>query len=203
MKRTAFLSLLALALSAQAPAQSFIGEITANKTGEGTLTVNQAPEIDRLVNETRLSVGASGQQAPAASTKGQGKPGAEPSGTAHAKDRAASPKSTGIMKTDEETGTAASGKKVMKNGVKVDGYRVQAFSGGNTREDRTMAESTGHAIKTRYPGLPVYVHFYSPRWICRVGNFLTFEEASAVLKDIKAMGYKDACIVKGKISVTQ
>ena len=52
-----------------------------------------------------------------------------------------------------------------------------------------------------FRGKPIYVHFYSPRWICRVGNFRTYEEAHAMLVEIREMGYKQASIVKGKISV--
>lgn len=92
-------------------------------------------------------------------------------------------------------------KKVMRGGKKITGYRVQAYSGGNSRADRQKAESIGNAIKQRFPDLPVYVHFYSPRWICRVGNFRTYQEANEVLAEIKDMGYRQACIVKGKITV--
>ena len=93
------------------------------------------------------------------------------------------------------------GKKVMTNTHKVVGYRIQAYSGGNSREDRQKAERISSAIKSRFPELPVYVHFYSPRWICRVGNFRTYEDAAKMLKEIKGMGYTQACIVKGKINV--
>ena len=81
------------------------------------------------------------------------------------------------------------------------GTHPEHVAGGNSREDRQKAESIGSAIKMRYAGLPVYVHFYSPRWICRVGNFRTYQEAESVLKEIKGMGYRQACIVKGKITV--
>ena len=89
----------------------------------------------------------------------------------------------------------------MRQGYKVDGYRVQAFSGGNSRADRQKAENIGAAIKAHFPEEPVYVHFYSPRWICRVGNYRSYEEADRVLQQIKKLGYKQACIVKGKITV--
>lgn len=92
-------------------------------------------------------------------------------------------------------------KKVMRGSKKVTGYRVQAFAGGNSRADRQKAQTIGNAIKMRYPDQPVYVHFYSPRWLCRVGNYRTYAEASTMLKAIKAMGYKSATIVKGKITV--
>ena len=84
---------------------------------------------------------------------------------------------------------------------KVNGYRVQVFAGGNSRNDRLKAERIGNAIKMRYPDQPVYVHFYSPRWICRVGNFRSLEEARKMLAKVKAMGYRQACLVKGKITV--
>ena len=92
-------------------------------------------------------------------------------------------------------------KKVMRGSHKIVGYRVQAFSGGNSRLDRQKAEQASTAIKMKYPGQPVYVHFYSPHWICRVGNYRSFEEASEMLRKVKALGYHQACIVKGKITV--
>ena len=92
-------------------------------------------------------------------------------------------------------------KKMMRNSYKVTGYRIQAFSGGNSRADREKANQIGDAIKMKYPDQPVYVHFYSPRWICRVGNYRSYGEAAQMLRAIKAMGYKQACIVKGKINI--
>ena len=102
---------------------------------------------------------------------------------------------------ESESQVVDTSKKVMRGGRKVMGYRVQAYSGGNSRADRQRAESIGNAIKMRFPDLPIYVHFYSPRWICRVGNFRTYQEANEVLQEIKGMGYRQACIVKGKITV--
>lgn len=92
-------------------------------------------------------------------------------------------------------------KKVMGKSYKVTGYRVQAFAGGNTRQDRQKAEKIGNNIKMNFPDTPIYVHFYSPRWICRVGNYRTYEEAHRMLVEVRRMGYRSASIVKGKISV--
>ena len=97
--------------------------------------------------------------------------------------------------------TIESRKKVMK-GYKVSGYRVQVFAGGNSRNDRIKAEKIGSEIKSSFPGVPVYVHFYSPRWICRMGNYRTYEEAHDVLTRVKNLGYQSAIIVKGKITVS-
>jgi hypothetical protein len=92
-------------------------------------------------------------------------------------------------------------KKVMRGSRKVTGFRVQAFSGSNSRNDRMKAEQARTTIKLNYPEEPIYVHFYSPHWICRVGNYRSFQEARTMLMKVKALGYKQACIVKGTISV--
>ena len=92
-------------------------------------------------------------------------------------------------------------KKMPARSYKVNGYRVQVYAGGNSRADKTAAQKAGNDVKRAYPELPVYVHFYSPRWICRVGNFRSYEEANVVLARVKKLGYKQACIVSGKITV--
>lgn len=93
-------------------------------------------------------------------------------------------------------------KTVMYNGMKkVNGYRVQVFSGGNKREDRNAAEQIGHRVKASFPEQPVYVHFYSPRWACRVGNFTKKEDAYSLLKDIKKLGFKQAVVIECKVTV--
>ena len=102
---------------------------------------------------------------------------------------------------EEEAPIVDMRKKVMRGSRKIVGYRVQAFAGGNSRIDRQKAEQASIVIKTKYPEEPVYVHFYSPHWICRVGNYRTFEEAERMLQKVKALGYRQANIVKGKITV--
>ena len=92
-------------------------------------------------------------------------------------------------------------KKVMLGSYKVDGYRVQVYAGGNSRKDRQTAEEIGAKLKRSFPAEPVYVHFYSPRWICRIGNYRSYDEAVRMLKEVKAMGFKQAALVRGKITV--
>lgn len=102
---------------------------------------------------------------------------------------------------EEEAPAVDMHKKVMRGSKKVTGYRVQAFSGGNTRKDKQRAQQIGEQIKRRFPDQPIYVHFYSPRWICRVGNYRSYGEAQRMLKAVQAMGYRSATIVKGLITV--
>lgn len=88
-----------------------------------------------------------------------------------------------------------------KGSKKVNGYRVQVFSGGNKREDRNEAEQAGHKVKAAFPDQPVYVHFYSPRWACRVGNFTDRHEANKMLREVKKLGFKQAAVIECKVSV--
>lgn len=206
MRQFAVISLLALGFASQAGAQSFLDGLREKKAGEGTVTVTQDPAIDELINNTQLL-----RTQPSAPKKETArKPEHDVRNTATHNETTAK---TSAAKTHSERYTEAHGsesgdlpaidtsKKVMRGGRKITGYRVQAYSGGNSRADRQKAERIGNAIKSRFPDLPIYVHFYSPRWICRVGNFRTYQEANEVLQEIKDMGYRQACIVKGKITV--
>ena len=103
--------------------------------------------------------------------------------------------------TKTEEPTVDTSKKVMRRSYKVNGYRVQVFAGGNSRADKQKAQQAGNAVKRAMPDQPVYVHFYSPRWICRVGNYRSYQEANRVLTQVKKLGYRQACIVSGKINV--
>ncbi|MBO4850033.1 MAG: SPOR domain-containing protein [Prevotella sp.] len=109
-----------------------------------------------------------------------------------------------IKEAEENAGvTATNTKKMMSNSKRVTGYRVQVFAGGNTRNDRAQAQEVGAKLKTQIPGTPIYVHFYSPRWCCRCGNYLNQEEANRMMKRLSKLGYKSACVVKTTITVNR
>lgn len=99
------------------------------------------------------------------------------------------------------SGTVNLNRKVMRHAYKATGYRVQVYTGGNTRADRQKCQEIAAKIKASYPNLPIYVHFYSPSWKCRVGNFKDKGEADKFLNKIKGMGYRTAVLVKGTINV--
>ena len=186
-------------ISAADAQSSFTQRLQQSKNGEGKITVTQDKAIDELVNgpavtaPTRTKTTTT-QQKP---TETQQKTAEKP-----AEKKELEPKAVAVEHHDTTTVDTPEEmqKKIMK-GVKVAGYRVQVFAGGNTRNDRVKAERIGSEIKSLFPGVPVYVHFYSPRWICRMGNYRTYEEAHAVLERVKNNGYQSAIIVKGKITV--
>ena len=178
-------------------AQTFTQRIQQQKAGQGTVTIHESTEIDQLVNESKLG--------PVASPTSTTKPAmTKPTTTKPSNTTTNDPSKASSQSAQEETseeGAAEPTKKIMTGGYKINGYRVQAFAGGNSRKDRQQAESVGNQIKSSYPGVPVYVHFYSPRWICRVGNYRTYEEAHQMLLSLRKMGFSEAVVVKGKITV--
>ena len=189
MKRIAVIAILTAQCICGAQAQTFLDRLKKPTKDKAVVTVTQDAAIDKLVNgDNAANTTVTTKKTPSATTKKE--PVEKPTST----NTTTSPASS----TPEEPDMS---KKVMKNSYKVTGYRVQAYAGGNTRNDRRTAETVGNNIKRRFPEQPIYVHFYSPRWICRVGNFRTYEEAHAMLVEIREMGYKQASIVKGKISV--
>lgn len=192
MRKTIIISLL-LCIAAAADAQTFIDRLQKKTAGQGSVTVTQDAGITNLVNgpKTATAPVKKTNTTPNAATekKTAGKSATEKSTT--------SPTEVG---TTAATGSETT-EKIATRSRKVTGYRVQAFAGGNTRQDRQNAEKTGNRIKAAFPNEAIYVHFYSPRWICRVGNYKTYEEAHRMLQAIQELGYRQASIVKGKIIV--
>jgi len=186
--------LLCVALNAQA--QQFTDRLQQSQTGQGVVTVTQSKEITDLVNGTQPAVAPTPEKSETAKNEEEEKSETEEKAPERKVivERVEKPVDNDVTSLDNR-------KKVMRNSKKINGYRVQVFAGGSSREDRVQAEKAKAVMKTNFPNLPVYTHFYSPRWICRIGNFKDYDEANKILKQVKALGYKKACVVKGKISV--
>ena len=187
-------------LGIQAQNQKFLDGLRANETGKGTVTVTQSPAIDVLVNGNPQPSANNGVANPTPNAphtiptipQENNRPDAtQHTGTDIANNNSENPGEDAAVDTR---------KKVMRNSYKTTGFRIQVFSGGNSRTDRQKAEKAGTDMKRYFPSEPVYVHFYSPSWKCRMGNYRTQEEARAVLAQVKKY-YPQACLVKGTISV--
>ena len=180
-------------------AQTFTQRLQKRSLGEGTVTVTHSQEIDQLVNGTKDNSTTTATPAKTPTTAEAAKT-ATATTTKRGAGRDTVSHVTYPRDTTEPVDTATH-KKVMRGGYKVNGYRVQVFAGGNQRKDRQQATRVGNEIKSLFPSQPVYVHFYSPRWICRMGNYRTYEEAHQVLTSVRKMGYNAATIIKDKITV--
>lgn len=186
--------ILCVGIAINADAQTFTQRVQQSTSGEGTVTIHQDKQIDDLVNGTHSSA----------------KPTTRPATTRPATKTTTTTKTTQVAATGGHTDVAVANNNATTDTVsapkhyhKAIGYRIQVFAGGNTRSDRQKAEKTGNTLKQLFPGEEVYVHFYSPRWICRMGNYRNYEDAKAKVEEVRKLGYESATIVKGKISVAE
>ena len=89
-----------------------------------------------------------------------------------------------------------------QNTIKTRGYRVQVYVGNNSRVARNEATQMADKVKTEFPDLPVYTYFQPPRWLCRVGDFKSMEEAYDSMLKLKRSGkFKEVSIVRENINI--
>ena len=190
--------ILCIGLLTHANAQTFTERIQKKTEGKGSVTIHQSEEIDQLVNDPSATGVSKQPQKPTDSKKTTESVKDKPVKDNKQPANTASVTPTTSNKEEVEPLVETTRKATQR----ITGYRVQAFAGGNSRKDRQTAEQISNNIKAQIPNVAVYVHFYSPRWICRVGNFRTYEEAHQMMVRLQNMGYKQASIVKGKITVS-
>lgn len=86
--------------------------------------------------------------------------------------------------------------------LKARGYRVQVYAGNNSRVARKEANEVAENIMKEFPELSVYAFFQPPRWLCRVGDYRSIEEADAAMRRLKATGkFKEVSIVREQINI--
>lgn len=86
--------------------------------------------------------------------------------------------------------------------IKTSGYRIQAYAGNNTRQAKNDAYQVASRLKEYFPELPIYTSFTPPRWLCRVGDFRSIEEADAMMRRLKNTGvFKEVSIVRDQINI--
>ena len=86
--------------------------------------------------------------------------------------------------------------------LRTSGYRVQVYAGNNTKRAKDEAYAVAAQVKDAFPELPVYAFFNSPRWLCRVGDFRSIEEADAVMRRLRATDvFKETAIVRDQINI--
>ena len=161
-------------LSAQ---ETFTRHLTRYNAGEGRVILHQDAEIDALVNGSSTASSLSAAKAKAAT----------------------SPKITNKVVAKIDTLTTDTAEVTVRR-VRVNGYRIQVYAGGNNREAKSEAYRMAALVRSTFDDVQVYTHFISPRWICRVGDFRTYEEATDMLRRMRETNrFREASIVKSKI----
>lgn len=169
------LSFMAAVLSAQSP-MTFTRHLQQPSEGKGTVVLLQDEEITRLVDN--IPVPPKAPETPA-------KPA--PSRPPKAQSNVPATTNAAIQGT-ETPAEKYTGARVRH---KARGYRIQVYAGTGSSDAKRQAKQMESRVRKAFPELSIYCHFKSPRWICRVGDFATREEAEHYL----------ALIRKRKISV--
>ena len=82
------------------------------------------------------------------------------------------------------------------------GFRIQVYVGNNSRSARNEAYKVAQKVKEEFPDIPVYTYFQPPRWLCRVGDYKSIEEAHVVMRKLKDSGkFKEVAIVREQINI--
>ncbi len=80
------------------------------------------------------------------------------------------------------------------------GYRIQIYAGGNTRYAKEEAQKAAQYIREKYPEIPVYTEFVAPRWVCRVGDYKTIEEADQAMRILRqSRHFKEIAILPNQL----
>lgn len=86
--------------------------------------------------------------------------------------------------------------------IKAAGYRIQVYAGNNTRQAKNEAYAAASRVTAYFPELETYTFFNPPRWLCRVGDFRSIEEADAMMRKMRDTGeFKEVSIVKEQINI--
>ena len=66
-----------------------------------------------------------------------------------------------------------------------EGYRIQAYLGNNSRVSREEATTLQTEIKELFPDIEADLRYSAPFWKLHVGNFLSYEEAYLMLRELR------------------
>lgn len=187
------LAMLCLVVPATAGAQSFTDRLRKSVAGQGTVILIQDDDITRLVN---------GKSAQKSAVTVKLKPLDDTVAPHRSSDERSGREADDNISLGEETTAPVVRQKTYRRSYAMRGYRVQIYSGNDSRAARQKAYQTGNLLKSYFPDWPVYTHFYSPHWTCRVGDFRSYQEASTALHQINKTGaFKAAAIINCTIQV--
>lgn len=68
---------------------------------------------------------------------------------------------------------------------RINGYKIQVFTGNNQNRSRTEAEYKQGLMRSSFPEHQAMVTYDPPNWRLRVGNFITRQDAEEVMATMK------------------
>ncbi len=162
-----------LVLTAQAQS-TFTQYVKLQNAGDGKVTISQDTLIDNVVNNKRTDKPTTANKQDLRKKDTEKNP---PSGRDEDMPHREYP---GLQDPNSPH------LQVGRQRYKAQGYRIQIFTGSNSHKDKAQAYAVGTKCQKEFPMLSAYPRFVSPRWICRVGDFKTHEEAEEYVEKIRA-----------------
>jgi hypothetical protein len=193
------LSFLSVAVSAQS---SIIQKLQRNVPGQGKVTIHQDESITALIGKRAAAHKESVSSRKPVKADNDNDNDNEMEETAAAGAR---------HKDVAKVSTTASGdvtldgveEQAPRKIVKVAGYRVQVYAGNNTRNAKLEALRMASDVRNFFPEAAVYTFFSPPRWLCRVGDYRSMEEAYSMMRKLKATRvFHEVSIVKDRVNVS-
>ena len=85
---------------------------------------------------------------------------------------------------------------------RVSGFRIQIYAGTGS-EGNANAKKMQARARQAFPGLSSYISLIGPRWVCRIGDFQTNQEAQTFVRRVRSSGIsKTVSIVRSPIFIT-
>lgn len=191
MTRIGGLLIVFILTSVCATAQTFTDHARKQNNGGGRLTVVQDTELDNIVNNKRGKTTQTTQTAKKAEAK-PAKKADVASDDVQKKNKASDkPTANTAIPATKPASTVRSSRPrqgnyyVARQRVASQGYRIQIYTGGNSRNDKNEAQQMRVKCQQQFPELAAYVHFISPHWVCRVGDFNTRESAARYVSRLR------------------
>ncbi len=181
----------------------FVQAQTGTTGQQGKVTVVQDKAIDDLVyNKKKANTPKSEKN-----NSQKGKPVVQPTtGQGHSMNNEANrrEKSSTNRPPQSKSNKLNQGSYKARQRFKAQGYRIQIYTGGNRRSDKQAAQRMQQKCQKAFPELAAYVHFISPHWVCRVGDFRHKEDAQRYARKIRAKKFTfEARVVSSNILVAQ
>lgn len=153
-------------------AQTFTEKLRTSNSRGGVIVLQQSAMIDSLVNGFKLKLQKKSMTLPI------------------------------VSQTTDSTSVDSLQRPEVKGYLDKQGYRIQIYTGSNSRESKTTALNLKQRSLKLFPDMEAYCSFISPRWVVRIGDFLNREQAMEQLIKVRESGLsREVRLVRCKIKV--
>lgn len=182
----------------------FVRDLQKSTPGEGTIKITQSARLTLLLNGDTVTVPHEGENIVQHAKEHKTRPDSDTKKRDNVLPEKKANRSDDHTEEKENDAASPAARPAVRkvHRYTVSGYRVQIFAGSNSRSSRQEAEKAASRFKSFFPEVPAYTHFFSPRWVCRVGNFRTEAQARAFMSQVRSLNsFSGVTVVRSAIQV--